>query len=54
MHNDKLMNHRSPCLDIALERLRALVLGPQGSHVTMEFKREVRGGKVIYYDVELV
>jgi len=44
----------NPCLGIALERLRSLVLGPQGSHVTLEFKREVMGRKVLYYDVELV
>jgi hypothetical protein len=45
----------NPCLGVALERLRALVLGPQGSHVTMEFKRESRIGKnVLYFDVELV
>ena len=45
-----------PCLGIALERLRTLVLGPQGSHVTMEFKREsLRIGKnILYFDVELV
>ena len=44
-----------PCLGIALERLRALVLGPQGSHVTMELMRESSaGGQTIYYDIELV
>ena len=43
------------CLGIALERLRALVLGPQGSHVTMELMRESSaGGQAIYYDIELV
>ena len=45
----------NPCLGIALERLRALVLGPQGSHVTMELMRESSaGGQAIYYDIELV